>query len=402
MDQNTAWQHFESWCREHREALPCGWTTIVFYIRSQASDGVPRELVCARVRELGPALLRAGFEDVTAEQAVQDELEQLGGGSEQLRAPQPVADEPAALAAHVAAASSPLPTVHLEHDSAVARKNVEQFMGGVAAMFEAWVARRENPNTQRAYRTDVLSFVQFVGIPVLRPIDADGNEQPLALDPGEAHRLLRCGVGDVQEWRDYMVQVQDRAPKTVLRRITSLSRFYEYVREQAAEFRIATTIPNPAHKNHIPRFDAESVRPTDALTPARIRQLKEMAPGESPIAYRDRAIIRFYLYTGARIRTGCLLRVEDCQLDAEDSKLLLQEKGHGSARRAVGIHFELAEALQEYVVAAELSSGPLFRARKASRSDALSGATHQRDDDVSASARISEEAAALDAGGRTR
>ena len=109
-------------------------------------------------------------------------------------------------------ASSPLPTIHLEHDSAIARHNVEQFVGGVAAMLEAWVARRENPNTQRAYRADVLSFAQFVGIPVLHALGEDGKKLPPKFDPAEAHRLLRCGVGDVQEWRDYMVQIQDRAP----------------------------------------------------------------------------------------------------------------------------------------------------------------------------------------------
>lgn len=271
-------------------------------------------------------------------------------------------------------AGSPLPAVHVEHDSAVARRNVEEFQDGIAAMFEAWVARRDNKNTQKAYRTDVLSFARFVGIPVLHTVGEDGDGLPPTFDPAQAHRLLRCSVGDVQEWRDYMVEVLGRAPKTVLRRITSVSRFYEYIREQAAEFRIATTIPNPAHKNHIPRFEADSVRPTEALTPARIRQLKEMCPGESTIAYRDRAIIRFYLYTGARIRTGCLLRVEDCRLEPEDPTLLLQEKGHKSARRPVGVHFELAEALQEYITCAELTSGPLFRARKASRTEALSDA----------------------------
>ena len=328
-----------------------------------------------------------------------DSPEKPGGSERNLPVPSEavVLTEPAS-----GPASSPLPTIHLEHDSAIARRNIEHFVGGIAAMFEAWVARRENPNTQRAYRADVLSFAQFVGIPMLHALDESGKKLPPTFDPSQAHRMVRCGVGDVQEWRDYMVQVQDRAPKTVLRRITSLSRFYEYIREQAAEFRIATTIPNPAHKNHIPRFEAESVRPTDALTPARIRQLKEMAPGESPIAYRDRAIIRLYLYTGARIRTGCLLRVEDCRLDAEDSKLMLQEKGHGSARsrrwnplRAhrgpAGVHHEGRTHERPAVPGAEEFAG---------RGSFVDG--HQRDHHVPTPSRLPEAATEVDAGGRAR
>ncbi|MFT5189918.1 MAG: hypothetical protein ACI957_002950 [Verrucomicrobiales bacterium] len=34
----------------------------------------------------------------------------------------------------------------------------------VAHMFQAWVQRSENYHTQRAYKRDVLSFIEFLGI----------------------------------------------------------------------------------------------------------------------------------------------------------------------------------------------------------------------------------------------
>jgi hypothetical protein len=41
---------------------------------------------------------------------------------------------------------------------------VWQFYASVAEIFERWVTRRESPHTQRAYRRDVMSLVQFLGI----------------------------------------------------------------------------------------------------------------------------------------------------------------------------------------------------------------------------------------------
>lgn len=264
-------------------------------------------------------------------------------------------------------AAAAMPPVLPDRDSPAVRRDAEQFNHGVAAMFERWLAAHPNANTQRAYRQDVVSFARFVGLGL---IEEDGH--PPTLEPLDAHRLLRCSVADVQEWRDFMMEVQKRAPKTVLRRFTTLSRFYEYMREQAAEFRIPIIVPNPAHKNHVKRFEADPVRPTEALTPGRIRELKAMAAGDSVLEHRDRAIIRFYLYSAARIRTGCLLRVEDCFFEDPDNPYVkVQEKGRKSARRKLGINPEAREAIQEYLEHAGLTSGPLFRPRKSARSDAL-------------------------------
>jgi hypothetical protein len=42
------------------------------------------------------------------------------------------------------------------------RERVEPFFS-VASCFEAWVNRRKSEHTRRAYRGDVMAFVQFMG-----------------------------------------------------------------------------------------------------------------------------------------------------------------------------------------------------------------------------------------------
>lgn len=46
----------------------------------------------------------------------------------------------------------------------VVEKRVEKFYFSIAAIFEAWVKRRQSRHTQRAYRRDVLTFVEFLNL----------------------------------------------------------------------------------------------------------------------------------------------------------------------------------------------------------------------------------------------
>jgi integrase len=84
---------------------------------------------------------------------------------------------------------------------------------------------------------------------------------------------------------------------------------------------------------------------------------------------RDRAILKFYLYTGARIDTGCKLNVSDFHQDGDEATLRFHMKGGRSKTK--GIDFSAAEAIIEYVKAAGIESGPLFRARPSPRGKVL-------------------------------
>jgi len=91
--------------------------------------------------------------------------------------------------------------------------------------------------------------------------------------------------------------------------------------------------------------------------------------GDSVFDFCDRAILKFFLYSGARIGTACRLRVKDFHQDGDEATVTLHEKG--DKHRRIGLHFAAAEAIAEYIKQAELTKGPLFRARLNSRSEKL-------------------------------
>jgi integrase/recombinase XerC len=232
------------------------------------------------------------------------------------------------------------------------RVQVESFYSNVSAIFDAWVTRRESPHTQRAYRDDVMTFVHFMGWRW----------------PEDSMSMLGVSIRNVLDFRESLVQ-SGSAPKTINRRISSLSSFYKYLGGAAAELRLPITVPNPAHAQFIARSSSDPRKETRALTATRARQVMGLPSGDSLIDIRDRAILRTFLYTGIRLATGCRLKVSDFHQDGDEATIRLQEKGN--KRRTIGIHFSAAEAIQEYLAAAEITSGALFRPRRHSRTDGL-------------------------------
>jgi integrase len=65
--------------------------------------------------------------------------------------------------------------------------------------------------------------------------------------------------------------------------------------------------------------------------------------GDDVLDFRDRAILKTYLYTGVRLATACRLRVRDFHQDGEEATLTINEKGN--RHRTIGIHFAAGEAL---------------------------------------------------------
>jgi integrase/recombinase XerC len=252
----------------------------------------------------------------------------------------------------VSSASTGLPAVLAGHATPALERRVGQFYGSVGEIFEAWVARRPSAHTQRAYRQDVLAFVRFLRLAW----------------PEEAIELLRASIRDVQGFRERL-RAAGAAAKTINRRISSLSSFYKYLAGAAAELRLPITVPNPAHAQFISREASDPREETRALSATRARQLMSLPAGETLPALRDRAIVKFYLYTGARLATGCRLKVGDFHQEGDEATLRLHEKG--DKRRTIGLHYQAAQALSEYLERARLTGGPLFRPRKSARSEEL-------------------------------
>jgi site-specific recombinase XerD len=247
-----------------------------------------------------------------------------------------------------------MPPILAGRFTADVHKRVEQFFSSVASIFESWVSRRQSPHTQRAYREDVMAFVKFMGLHW----------------PEQATSLLSVSIKDVLAFRDSLL-CQNAAPKTLNRRISSLSSFYKYLAAAAAELRLPITVPNPAHAQFISRQSTDARDETRALSATRARQLMGLPAGDGVLDYRDRGILKFFLYSGARLGTACRLKVSDFHQDSDGATIRLHEKG--DKRRTIGLHFQAAQAIAEYIEKAELKSGPLFRPRLNPRSRKLAG-----------------------------
>lgn len=245
-----------------------------------------------------------------------------------------------------------LPPILAGMDTPEVSRRVESFCFAVAEIFERWLNRSKSEHTRRAYRQDVMAFVEFMRWRW----------------PNDAPRLFHVSVADVQAWRDDLVS-WDAAPKTINRRISSLSGFFKFLGGVSSELRLPITIPNPAHAQFIPRESTDPVQETKALTLNRARQLMGLPIGESPIAYRDRAILRFFLYSGARLATACRLKAEHFHQEDGETTIRIHEKG--SKTRPIGLHFTAGEAITEYMAAAGITSGPLFRPQANPRNEAL-------------------------------
>src|ERR1039458_10312341 len=248
--------------------------------------------------------------------------------------------------------SAGLPAILIGTQTPAVRRRVESFFFSIASCFEAWVSRRQSPHTQRAYREDIMAFVKFMGLTW----------------PDQAIELLRVSIKDVLAFREHLL-AKNAAPKTINRRISSLSSFYKYLGAAAAELRLPITVPNPAHAQFISRESTDARDETRALSATRARQLMGLPAGDGLLDYRDRAILKFFLYSGARLSTACRLKISDFHQDGDQATVRLHEKG--DKHRTIGLHFQAAQAIGEYIEKAELTTGPLFRPRLNSRSHKL-------------------------------
>ena len=95
--------------------------------------------------------------------------------------------------------------------------------------------------------------------------------------PDESTRLFTVSVADVLAFRDQML-AESKVPKTINRRIASLSSFYKYLQGVASEFRLPITVPNPAHAQFIPRGSSDPRDETKALSATCARQLMGSPP----------------------------------------------------------------------------------------------------------------------------
>jgi len=87
---------------------------------------------------------------------------------------------------------------------------------------------------------------------------------------------------------------QAKAPKTINRRVSSVSSFYKFLQAVAAEMRLPISIPNPAHAQFIARFSTDPINETHTMTAPRVRQLMGLPRRDDVTAFPIQAIFPIF------------------------------------------------------------------------------------------------------------
>jgi site-specific recombinase XerD len=198
-----------------------------------------------------------------------------------------------------------------------------------------WFANLTNDNTKRAYRNDVGSFMQFVGIS--RPDDFRSVTR--------AHVIA---------WRKAL-EKRKLAPATLRRKLSALSDLFDYLCEKNA------VADNPVYGVERPKEGANQGK-TPALSDAQAGALLDAPPSNTLKGQRDRAILAVLLFHAVRRAELCALRVKDYG-DREGIKHLTIH-GKGGKLRFIPAHPGAVRLIEIYLDAAGHrgeSDSPLFR-----------------------------------------
>lgn len=133
---------------------------------------------------------------------------------------------------------------------------------------------------------------------------------------------------DVEEWR-WSLKTEGLADGTIYNRISALSQFFEYLRNEAGMMRL---IPiNPA-KVSLPKaskpFQSESVK---ALSREELGKLltvvADHALDKQPVHLRDNAILQFYVATGRR--RSEIIGLRGNSIEIKDGRFFIKAKVKG-------------------------------------------------------------------------
>jgi integrase/recombinase XerD len=208
-----------------------------------------------------------------------------------------------------------------------------------------WFANIDNPNTRRAYRTDLKEFMGFVGI-----------ETPVQL------RLVTRA--HVLAWRTDLER-RELAGSTLRRKLSALSSLFEYLCERNA------VVTNPVDGVKRPKVESYEGK-TPALGDAQARQLLKQPSGDSLKSLRDRALLSVLLYHGLRREEVSSLTVSAIHLRRGVPHLRV--RGKGGKIRNIPVHPGSNGLLADYLEAAGHASeknGPLFRPIRNNRTGEL-------------------------------
>ena len=203
-----------------------------------------------------------------------------------------------------------------------------------------WLANVDNPNTRRAYRSDVEEFMSMLGVQHF----------------GELRDVRRAHV---IAWRK-MLEASELSSATRRRKLSAISSLFRFLCNENA------VRENPVSGVKRPSIENPNEGRTPALSDAQARRLLNAPEGDELRALRDRAILAVLLYHG--LRRDEVARLTVGSLHEHRGVPHLRVRGKGSKTRPVPVHPAALSALNEYL---ELSGhhvdgkAPLFQPTQA-------------------------------------
>ena len=222
------------------------------------------------------------------------------------------------------------------------------------------ILRGRSRQTQRAYRSDLDDFlVWLLGWAVTLPADPEVlcHEPSLVQAVNAAMvRLAHVTEGDINAYVQHLAQPRPDGtpglkPATINRRLTPLRLLFQRLH------RYHLIAVNPMEFVKGRKLSNRSA--TLYLSRAEARALEEACGGPTLRDVRDRALIVFMLATG--VRSGEALGLTVADLGTIDGHAVAWITGKGGARERVKVAPRARRALQQYLDAASIVDGAVFR-----------------------------------------
>lgn len=208
-----------------------------------------------------------------------------------------------------------------------------------------WFANIDNPQTRRAYQSDLRDCCAFLGIH----------------QPDDFRQVTRAHV---LAWRQHLEQ-RGLAGATIRRKLAAVASLFDYLLESNA-----VAGGNPVHGVKRPKCNGNEGS-TPALGDHQAQQLLDTPDAGTLLGKRDRAVLAVLLYHGLRREEAAGLQVSDLQ-DRRGIRHL-RVLGKGKKVRYLPLHPVAAERIYTYLEAAGHADGPLFRATRGPKRSGAGG-----------------------------
>jgi integrase/recombinase XerD len=175
-------------------------------------------------------------------------------------------------------------------------------------------------NTVSAYRNDLGQFLGY-----LQRLD-------LARRPRGWGNVTRDHIVS------YMLEMKEReyASSTVARKVAAVKSFFNFLVEQGhLKKNPANELDSPKVEKHLP----------SAIPPEDVNRLLAAPQGESPTAYRDRALLESLYATGLRVSELVSLDVSDVDVNVGTVRCI----GKGAKERVLPVYDQALQVIDDYI-----------------------------------------------------